>query len=68
MATSKVFDGKLALVTGASKGIGAAVAKGLAAQGAHVVLVGRDVKALEEVEDAIHEDGGTSTIAPLDLT
>lgn len=68
MATSKVFDGKLALVTGASKGIGAAVARGLAAQGAHVVLVGRDVKALEEVEDAIHEDGGTSTIAPLDLT
>lgn len=68
MATSKVFDGKLALVTGASKGIGAAVARGLAAQGAHVVLVGRDVKALEEVEDAIHEGGGTSTIAPLDLT
>lgn len=68
MASSKLFDGKLALVTGASKGIGAATARALAAEGAHVVLVGRDVKALEEVEDAIHEAGGTSTIAPLDLT
>lgn len=68
MASSKTLDGRLALVTGASKGIGAATAKTLAAEGAHVVLVGRDVKALEGVEDAIHAIGGTSTIAPLDLT
>ncbi|MGQ7829237.1 SDR family NAD(P)-dependent oxidoreductase [Altererythrobacter sp. Z27] len=68
MATSTPFSGRLALVTGASKGIGAATAKALGAAGAHVVLVGRDVKALEDVEDAIHAAGGSSTIAPLDLT
>lgn len=68
MADNGPFSGRLALVTGASKGIGAATAKALAARGAHVVLVGRDVKALEDVEDAIHAAGGSSTIAPLDLT
>lgn len=67
MPEIKPLDGKVALVTGASKGIGAATAKALAAAGAHVVLTGRDVKALEAVEDAIHEQGGSSTIAPLDL-
>ncbi len=60
--------GRIALVTGASKGIGAATAKTLAEAGAHVVLTARDVKALEAVEDAIHQAGGTATIAPLDLT
>ena len=55
---------RLALVTGASKGIGAATARALAAAGAHVVLTGRDVPALEAVEDAIHAVGGASTIAP----
>jgi len=64
----KQLAGKIALVTGASRGIGAATAKALAAKGAHVVLVARKVKDLEEVEDAIHDAGGTSTIAPLDLT
>ncbi len=64
----KPLAGKVALVTGASRGIGAATAKALAARGAHVVLVARKVKDLEEVEDAIHDAGGTSTIAPLDLT
>ena len=59
--------GKTALVTGASRGIGAATAKALAAAGAHVILVARKVKALEVVEDAIHAAGGTSTIAPCDL-
>jgi NAD(P)-dependent dehydrogenase (short-subunit alcohol dehydrogenase family) len=68
MTETKPFAGKLALVTGASKGIGAATAKALAAAGAHVVLTARDVKGLEEVEDAIHAAGGTSTIAPVDLT
>ena len=68
MADNKPLQGRLALVTGASKGIGAATAKKLAAAGAHVVLTGRDVRALEQVEDAIHELGGTATIAPLDLT
>ena len=62
------LDGQLALVTGASRGIGAAVACALGAGGAHVVLTGRDTKALEIVEDAIHRAGGQATIAPLDLT
>ncbi len=60
--------GRIALVTGSSHGIGAATALELAKAGAHVVLTGRDVKALEAVEDAIHSVGGQSTIAPLDLT
>lgn len=65
--TDKPLAGQTALVTGASRGIGAATAKALAAAGAHVILVARKVKALEEVEDAIHAAGGSSTIAPLDL-
>ena len=64
---TKPLDGKLALVTGASKGIGAATAIALAEAGAHVVLTGRDVRALEQVEDQIHAVGGASTIAPVDL-
>ena len=61
------FAGQIALVTGASRGIGAATAKALAAAGAHVVLTGRDTKALEAVEDAIFAAGGHATIAPVDL-
>ena len=66
--TMKPLSGRTALVTGASRGIGAATAQALAAAGAHVILVARKVKALEAVEDAIHAAGGTSTIAPVDLT
>jgi NAD(P)-dependent dehydrogenase (short-subunit alcohol dehydrogenase family) len=65
---SKPLSGKLALVTGASRGIGAATAEALAAAGAHVILVARTAAALEAVEDRIHEAGGNATIAPLDLT
>jgi NAD(P)-dependent dehydrogenase (short-subunit alcohol dehydrogenase family) len=65
---SKPFAGKLALVTGASRGIGAATAEALATAGAHVVLVARSTAALEEVEERIHAAGGSATIAPLDLT
>ena len=61
------FTGKLALVTGASRGIGAATAEALAAAGAHVVLVARTAKSLEEVEERIHAAGGSATIAPVDL-
>jgi len=68
MSDSKAFDGKLALVTGASRGIGAATAEALAGAGAHVILVARTANALEEVEDRIHQAGGSATIAPLDLT
>ncbi|WP_294287284.1 SDR family NAD(P)-dependent oxidoreductase [uncultured Sphingomonas sp.] len=59
--------GRLALVTGASRGIGAATALALGKAGAHVVLTARTPGGLEEVEDAIHEAGGSATIAPLDL-
>jgi NAD(P)-dependent dehydrogenase (short-subunit alcohol dehydrogenase family) len=67
MTDSKPLAGKLALVTGASRGIGAATAEALGAAGAHVVLVARTAPALEEVEQRIHEAGGSATIAPLDL-
>lgn len=59
--------GQLALVTGASRGIGAATAEALGRAGAHVVLVARTVGGLEEVEERIHQAGGSATIAPLDL-
>jgi NAD(P)-dependent dehydrogenase (short-subunit alcohol dehydrogenase family) len=67
MTETLPLSGKLALVTGASRGIGAATAQALAAAGAHVVLTGRTTGGLEEVEDAIHKAGGHATIAPLDL-
>lgn len=63
----KPFAGQLALVTGASRGIGAATALALAVRGAHVVLTARDTKALEAVEEAIFAAGGAATIAPVDL-
>jgi len=62
------FENQLALVTGASRGIGAATAIALAAKGAHVILTARNAKDLEEVEEKIHKTGGNATIAPLDLT
>lgn len=64
----KSLEGRLALVTGASRGIGAASAETLAKAGAHVVLVARSTGGLEEVEERIHAAGGSATIAPLDLT
>jgi NAD(P)-dependent dehydrogenase (short-subunit alcohol dehydrogenase family) len=63
----KPLSGKLALVTGASRGIGAATAEALGAAGAHVILTARTAGGLEEVEERIHAAGGTATIAPLDL-
>ena len=56
------FDGKLALVTGASRGIGAATAEALAAEGAHVVLVARTARDLESVEERIHGAGGSQRL------
>jgi NAD(P)-dependent dehydrogenase (short-subunit alcohol dehydrogenase family) len=61
------LDGKLALITGASRGLGAAVAKRFAAEGAHVILTARTVGGLEEVDDEITKLGGAATLAPLDL-
>ncbi|HWJ68761.1 MAG TPA: SDR family NAD(P)-dependent oxidoreductase [Sphingobium sp.] len=66
-AESRPLAGRIALVTGASRGIGAATAQALAADGAHVVLTARSATDLEAVEDAIHAAGGSATIAPLDL-
>lgn len=59
--------GRLALVTGSSRGIGAATARALAGAGAHVIVSGRTVADLERVEEAIHQAGGSATIVPLDL-
>ena len=58
---------KIALVTGASRGIGAATAIALSAAGYHLVLTGRDEKRLTAIDDRIHGQGGTATIAPFDL-
>jgi NAD(P)-dependent dehydrogenase (short-subunit alcohol dehydrogenase family) len=65
--TRKPLADQIALVTGASRGIGAATATALAAAGAHVVITARNPKGLEAVEEAIFAAGGSATIAPLDL-
>jgi len=65
---SEELAGQVALVTGASRGIGEAIAEALAARGAHVVITARTAGGLEELEDRIHAAGGSATIAPLDLT
>lgn len=64
---SGVLDGSIALVTGASRGIGAAVAIELARLGARVVITARTQGGLEETDDAIRAAGGEATILPLDL-
>lgn len=64
---AKRLDGKIALITGASRGFGAAVAERFAREGAHVVLVARTVGGLEEVDDAVRAAGGSATLVPLDL-
>ena len=61
------LSGRIALVTGASRGIGYAAALALARAGAHVVAVARTVGGLEELDDAIRAGGGSATLVPLDL-
>lgn len=66
--TERPLADRIALVTGATRGIGAATAIALAEAGAHVVAVGRTEGALEEVDDAIKAKGGTATLVPMDVT
>ena len=63
----KPLEGRVAVVTGASRGIGYQAAKGFAAAGAHVVAVARTVGGLEELDDEITAAGGAATLVPLDL-
>lgn len=67
MSNDRRLSGRLALVTGASRGIGRAVALALAREGAQVIVTARTTGALEEVDDAIHGLGGKATILQLDL-
>ena len=67
MPADKPLSGRIALVTGASRGIGAAVAKAYAQAGAHVVLMARTVSGLETVDDDIKAAGGKATLIPFDL-
>jgi NAD(P)-dependent dehydrogenase (short-subunit alcohol dehydrogenase family) len=64
---NKPLADRVALVTGASRGIGAATALKLAEAGAHVVVVARTVGGLEELDDSIRASGGAATLVPLDL-
>ena len=74
MADALRLDGRIALITGASRGIGAAVARRYAAEGAQVILVARTTGALEEVDDEIRADAVAAgrepvpaTLVPMDL-
>ncbi len=64
---TKAYSGKIALVTGASRGIGRAAAIALGREGAHVICVARTVGGLEETDDAIQKAGGSATLVPLNL-
>jgi NAD(P)-dependent dehydrogenase (short-subunit alcohol dehydrogenase family) len=68
MSSSQTMSGRVALITGASRGIGRAVATRFAAEGAHVILIARTVGGLEEVDDEIKAAGGEATLVPCDLT
>ena len=65
---SKPLKDRVAIVTGASRGIGAAVSVRLAELGAHLILVARTKAGLEEIDDKIRSIGGTATLTPLDLS
>src|SRR6202020_1576376 len=65
---TKPLTDRIALVTGASRGIGYAAARALAKAGAHIVAVARTQGGLEEIDDEIRKDGGSATLVPLNLT
>ena len=66
-SSEQPLDGKIVLITGASRGIGAAVAERFAREGAHIVLAARTVGGLEEVDDKVRAAGGSATLVPVDL-
>ena len=66
--TDKILEGRTALITGASRGIGRAVAKHFVEHGAHVIVTARTQGALEELDDEIQAMGGHATLVPCDLT
>ncbi len=66
-STEEPLEGRIAVVTGASRGIGYQAALGYAKAGAHVIAVARTVGGLEELDDQINAAGGTATLVPLDL-
>jgi NAD(P)-dependent dehydrogenase (short-subunit alcohol dehydrogenase family) len=68
LSNMKRLEGRVALITGASRGIGAEVAVQYAEEGAHVILVARTVGGLEEIDDRVKAAGGGATLVPLDLT
>jgi len=65
---SKLLENRIALVTGASRGIGYAAARALAKAGAHIIAVARTQGGLEELDDEIRKEGGAATLVPLSLT
>src|SRR4249920_2623893 len=65
---SLLLSNRIALVTGASRGIGYATARALARAGAHIVAVARTQGGLEELDDAVRSEGGSATLVPLNLT
>src|SRR5581483_5082886 len=65
---TKPLTGRIALVTGASRGIGYATARALAKEGAQIVAVARTQGGLEELDDEIRKDGGSTTLVPLSMT
>lgn len=67
MPQAPALANRIALITGASRGIGAAVARRFAQEGAHVILTARSTAGLEEVDDAVQAAGGQATLVPLDL-
>jgi NAD(P)-dependent dehydrogenase (short-subunit alcohol dehydrogenase family) len=67
MTAASPLAGRVAVVTGASRGIGYEAAKGFAAAGAHVVALARTVGGLEELDDEVKAAGGSATLVPLDL-
>jgi NAD(P)-dependent dehydrogenase (short-subunit alcohol dehydrogenase family) len=67
MTPSRLLDGKVALITGGARGIGAMIARGLADAGARVYLVGRDPKSCARMEDEIRKAGGACASIPADI-